>query len=71
MFAVVVAEVELSTYLAAAVPLRLKPLAVTVLPVPTVFEANVAVPPVTDTSSVTVSALVKVRVRIVALVAPS
>jgi hypothetical protein len=71
MSAVVVALVELRTYLAAAVPVRLKPVAVTVFPSAADLLANVAVPPVTLTSSATVSALVNPRSKIVAELLPS
>ena len=72
MLAVVVAEVELSVYLDAAVPLRVMPLAVTVFPFPTFLLENVALPAVqvalpTSPASTPVS----VQAVIVAVVAPS
>ena len=54
----------------ASVPVKLKPVAVTVLPVPTDAVPNVAVPPVKLTTSLPI-ALLKVRVLIVADVVPS
>ena len=69
--AVVVADVDDNTYFADAVPARLNPVAVTVLPLAAAFVSNVAVPPTTVTSSVTVKLLVNVRVRMVAAFVPS
>ena len=54
----------------ALVPVRLRPVAVTVFPVPKFLSAKVAVPPVRLTSSVPITP-VSVRVRIVAAVVPS
>ena len=54
----------------ASVPVKLKPDAVTVLPVPTAAVPNVAVPPVKVTTSVP-TAVLNVRELIVAEVLPS
>ena len=54
----------------ASAPVKLKPVAVTVLPVPTEEPEKVAVPPVKVTTSVPTAAL-NVRVLIVAAVVPS
>ena len=54
----------------ASAPVRLKPFAVTVLPVPTEELEKVAVPPVKVTTSVPTAAL-NVRLLIVAAVVPS
>ena len=54
----------------ASAPVKLKPVAVTVLPVPTEELEKVAVPPVKVTTSLPI-ALLKLRVLIVAAVVPS
>ena len=54
----------------ASAPVKLKPFAVTVLPVPTAAVVKVAVPPVKVTTSLPI-ALLKLRVLIVATVVPS
>ena len=54
----------------ASAPVKLKPFAVTVLPVPTAAVVKVAVPPVRVTTSVPTAAL-NVRVLMVAVVVPS
>ena len=54
----------------ASAPVKLKPFAVTVLPVPTAAVVKVAVPPVKVTTSLPI-ALLKLRVLIVAAVVPS
>ena len=54
----------------ASAPVKLKPVAVTVLPVPTAAVVKVAVPPVKLTTSVPMAAL-NVRVLMVAAVVPS
>jgi hypothetical protein len=56
--------------LPAAVPLRLRPVAVTVLPVPEFLFAKLAVPPVKLTLSLPTTPL-RVRVAMVAAVVPS
>ena len=54
----------------ASAPVKLKPVAVTVLPVPTEELEKVAVPPVKVTTSVP-TAVLNIRVLIVAVVVPS
>src|SRR4029079_7574056 len=58
--AVVVAVVDASTYSAALTPPRLRPLTLTVLPVPTLAVSNVAVPVQVTTSGLTTPASVQV-----------
>ena len=69
--AVVDAVSELSTYLPASAPARLRPVAVTVLFVPAFLLSKVAAPPMTPTISVTGRLLVNVRLEMVAATAPS
>ena len=54
----------------ASAPVKLKPFAVTVLPVPTAAVVKVAVPPVKVTTSLAI-ALLKLRELIVAALVPS
>ncbi len=55
----------------AAAPSSVNPVPVTVLPVPTLAFANVAVPPISDTTSPLMIPPVRVRPVIVAAVVPS